>query len=153
MRDVVVVVVQSLSRARLSAAPWTAACQPSLSFTISKSLLNLMSFEPVVPSNYLILCHPLLLLLSICPSIRVFSNESSIRISGQSIGASVWVLPMNIQDWFPLGLTCLISLQSKGLSRVFSSTTIRRHQFFSAQPFLWSNSLSIHDYCKSNNFN
>ena len=76
------------------------------------------------------------------PSIRVFSNESVLRISiGQSIGvsASASVLPMNIQDWFPLQLTGVISLQSKGLSRVFYNTTVQKHQFFSAQPSLWSN--------------
>ena len=93
------VVVQSLSRAQLFETPWTAACQPSLCFTISQSLLNLMSFEPVVPSNHLVLCCPLLLLPSIFPSIKVFSKESSLRISGPSIGASTSssVLLMNIQ--------------------------------------------------------
>ena len=92
--------------------------------------------ELVMPSNYLILCHLLLLLPSVFPSIRVFSNESVLcismqRILCQSIGTSVLasVLPMNIQDWFSLGLTDLISLQSKGLSRVFSDTTVQKHQF------------------------
>ena len=101
-----------------------------------------MSIELVMLSNHLILCHPLLLLPSICPSIRVFSNELAFRIRGQSIGASTLasVLPMNIQGWFLLGLTGLISLLSKGLSRVFSSTTIQRYQFFSTEPSLWSNS-------------
>ena len=102
-------VVQSLSRIQLFVTPWTAAHQASLSFTISQSLLRFMSFESVMPSNYLILCHPFLLLPSIFPSIRVFSKES---VLGQSIGASVSasVLPMSIQDWFPLGLNDLISL-------------------------------------------
>ena len=79
--------VQSLSRVRLFATPWTAACQASLSITNSQSLLKLMSIEPVMPSTYLILCRSLLLSPSVFPSIRVFSNESSIS-GGQSIGAS-----------------------------------------------------------------
>ena len=134
-------VVQSLSRVRLFATPWTAAHDASLSSTVSRSLLKLMSAESVMPSNHLIFCHPLLLLPSIFPSIRVFSNEL-FESGGQSIGAaaSALVLPVNIQSWFPLELTGLISLQSKGLSRVFSSTTVWKHQFFGAQPSLWSNS-------------
>ena len=74
------VVVQSLSHVQLFATPWTAAHQASLSFTISHSFLKLMSIELVMPSNHLILCHPLLLLLSIFPSIRVLSNEPALRI-------------------------------------------------------------------------
>ena len=103
---------------------------------------QLMSIESVVPSNHLILCHPLLLLPSIFPSISVFSNESSLCIRWPSIGvsSSASVLPMNTQDWSPLGLTGLISLQSKGLSRVFSNTTVLKHQFFGTQPSLGSNS-------------
>ena len=95
-----------------------------------------------MPSNHLVVYHTLLLLPSIFLSIRVFSNETIFTSGGQSIGASVSasVLPVNIQDWFPLGLTGLISLLSKGLSRVFSSTRIRKHQFFTSQPSLWSNS-------------
>ena len=85
--------------------------------------------------QHLLLCHPLLLLPPIFPSIRVFSNESG----GQSIGVSASVLPMNIQDWFPLGWTAWISLQSKGLSKVFN-TRVQNHQFFGAQFSLWSNS-------------
>ena len=106
---------------RLFATPWTAACQAFLSITNSQSLLKLMSIESVMPSNHLILCRPLLLLPSIFPSFRVFSNESVLRIRWQSIGvsASASVLPMNIQDWFPLGCTGWVSLQSKGFSRVF----------------------------------
>ena len=122
--------------------PWTAAHQVSLSFAISCSWLKLMSNESVMPSNHLILCHSFLL-PSIFPDIRVFSNELALHIiGGQSIGASVSasVLPMNIQDWFPSGLTGWISLQPKGLSRVFSNTTVQKHQFFSAQLSLWSNS-------------
>ena len=90
-----------------------------------------------MPSNCLILCCPLLLLPSIFPNIRVFSNESTLHIRWPKFwaSASTLVLPMNIQGWFPLGLTGLISLQSKELSRIFSSTTVWRHQLFSAWPF------------------
>ena len=109
-------------------------------FTISPSLLKFMSIELVMLSNHLILCCPLLLLPSIFPSIRVFSNELVFTSGGQNTVTLASVLPMNIQGWFPLGLTGLISLQYKGLSRVFSSTTIEKHQFFGAQPSLWSNS-------------
>ena len=112
----------------------------SLSFTISRSLLKLISIQAMMPSNHLILCCPILLLPSIFPSIRVFSNEFQLFTSGgQSTGTSASVLLVNIQDLFPLELTGLISLQSKGLSRVFN-TTVQKHLFFSAQPFLWSNS-------------
>ena len=125
-----------------SVTPRTATCQASLSITNSRSLHKLMSIESVMPFNYLIHCCPLLLLPSIFPSFRVFSNESVLHIRWPSIGvsASASVLPMNIQDWFPLGLTSLICLQSKGLSRVFSNTAVQKHQFFSAQLSLWSNS-------------
>ena len=90
------------------------------------------------PSNHLMPCCPRLLPPSIFPSIRVFSNESVLCISWPSIGvsASASVLPMNSQDWSPLGWTSWISLQSKGLSRVFSNTTVQKHQFFGTQLFL-----------------
>ena len=119
--------VQSFSCVWLFATPWTAARQASLSITDSRSLLKLMPIESAMPYNHLILCHPLLL-PSIFPSIRVFSEESG----GQSIGApaSASVLPMNIQDWFPLGWTGCISLKSKGLSRVFPNTTVQKYQLF-----------------------
>ena len=138
--------------------PWTVAWQASLFFTISWSLLKLMSIESIILFNYFILCHSLLLLPSIFPSIRVFSSGSALCIRywsfhqffmecpntlfHQSIGASASasVLPVNIQGWLPLGLTGLISLQSKGLSRVFSSTTVEKYQFFNTQPSSWSNS-------------
>ena len=106
----VVSVVQSLSRVQLFATPWPAACQAPLSFTIS--WFKIMSIESVMPSNHLILCCPLLL-PSIFPNFRVFSNELALYIGGWSIGASASVLPLNIQGWFPLGLTGLISLQPK----------------------------------------
>ena len=115
---------------------WTAACQASLSFTISWSFLKLMSIELMMSSNHLILCCPLLL-PSVFPIFRVFSRETAphIRWTGQSIGvsASASVLPMNIQGLFHLGLTGLISLLSKGLSRVFSSTTLQKNHFLSAE--------------------
>ena len=128
--------VQLLSCVQLFETPWTAAGQASLSITNSWSLLTLTSIELVMPSNHFILCHPLLM-PSIFPNIKVFSNESVLRIS-QSTGASAsaLVLPMNIQDWFPLGLTGLISLLSRELSRVFSNTTVQKHQFFSAAFFM-----------------
>ena len=127
--------VQSLSRVWLSSTPWTAACQASLSITNSWSLCKLMSIESVMPSNHLILCHPLLLLPSIFPSIRSFPVSHFFASGGQSIGisTSASALPMNIQDWFLLGWPGWIALQSKGLSRVFSNTTIQKHQLFGAQ--------------------
>ena len=115
---------------------------PKQSITKSGSLLKLMSIEPVMPSNHHILCCPLLLLPSIFPSIRAFPMSQFFESGGQSIvaSASASVLLMNIQDWFPLGMTDWISLQSKGLSRVFFNTTVQKHQFFSTQLSLWSNS-------------
>ena len=133
------VVVQSLSRVGLFAMPWTAAGQAALSVTISLSLLKLMFIEPVMPSNHLIL---LLVLPSVFPSIRErFPMSRLFTSGGQSIGpsASASALPVNIQGWFPLGLTGLISLLSKGLLRVFSSTTVWRHQFLKKK----SNNISL----------
>ena len=131
-----VVFVQSLSHVWLFTTPWTVAQQASPSFTISPSFLKLMFTESVMPSNHLILCRPLFCLQS-------FLASGSLPVSwlfasgGQSIGASASasVLPMNIQGWFPLELTGLISFLSKGLSRVFSSTAIQKHQFFDAYQF------------------
>ena len=127
-------VVQSLSQVLLFATPWTAAWQTSLSFIISQSLLKLTSIELVMLSSHLILCHPLLLLPSIFSSIRVFSNELTVCIRWPNIEASASASVLPSQGWFLLGLTSLISLLSKGLSRVFSSTTVQKYQFFSAQP-------------------
>ena len=126
------VVVQLLSCVRLFATPWTARSQARLSSTISQRLLKIMSIESVMPSNHLILCCPLLLLPSVFPSIRIFSNESALGIKWPKYWSFslVSVLPMNIQGWFPLELTGFISLESKGLSRVFSSTAVLEHQFF-----------------------
>ena len=134
--------IQLLSCVQLFVTPWTAACQASLSITNSQSLLKLMSIELVMPSNHVILCRPLLLLPSIFPSVRVFQMSQLFASGGQSIGvsASTSVLPKNIQDWSPSEWTGWISLQSKGLSRVFSNTTVQKYQFFSAQLSLWPKS-------------
>ena len=133
------VVVQSLSCVRLFATPWTVACQAPLSSTTSWNLLRFRSIESVVLSNHLIFCHPLRLLASIFPSIRIFSNEfssshqvldliSSISPSSEYLGLISFRM-----DWFDL-------LAVQGLSRVLSSTTVQKHQFFGIQPSLWSNS-------------
>ena len=131
----------------LFATLWTTACQATLSITNSWSILKLMSIEWIMLSNHLILCHPLLLPLSIFPNIRVFSNESALHIS---IFASVWpkywsfsfsIIPSNEHpglisfrmDLQSKGLSRILSLQSKGLSRVFSNTTVQKHRFFGAQ--------------------
>ena len=116
--------VQSLSRVWLFARPWTAARQASLSITNSRSLLKLMSSESVMPSKHLILCRPFPSSLQSFPASGSFPVSQIFPSGGQSIGvsASASVLPMNIQNWFPLGWTGWISLQSKGLSRVFSSS-------------------------------
>ena len=140
-----VAVVRLLCCVRLFATLWTTARQAPLSFTVSGRLLRFMSVELVMLTNHLILCHYLLLLPSIFPSIRVFSNESALRIRWPKY----WCFSFNIspsndqsftQDWSPLGWTGWIPLLSKGLSRVFSNTTVQKHQFFGAQPSLWSNS-------------
>ena len=125
-----IVVVQLFSRVRLFATPWIAARQASLSSTMCRSLLKLMSTESVMPSNHLVLCHPFSSCLQSFPASRSFLMSWLFASGGQSIEASASVLLINIQGWFPLELTGLISLQSKGLSRVFSSTTVQKHQFF-----------------------
>ena len=124
-----------------SATPWNAACQDYLFFSISQSLLKLMSIESVMPSNHFILSPTSLLALSLSQPHDLFQWFDSTS-DGQRIGASASasVFPMNIQGSFPLRLTGLISLQSKGLSGVFSSTTIWKHWFFGAQPPSQSNS-------------
>ena len=139
------VVVQSLSHVQLFMTPRNATCQAPLSITVSKSLLRLMFIGSVIISNHFILCNSLLLLPSIFPSIKVFFQWTScshqvakvleLQLQFFQHKSFQWI----IQGWFPLGLTGLI-LQSKGLSRVFSSTTIQKHQFFGIQPSLWSNS-------------
>ena len=126
--------VYSFSSVWLFATAWTAAHETSLSITNSQSLLKLMSIELVMPSNHLICDCPLLLMPSIFPRIRVIPMSQFFALGGQSIGfsASASVLPKNIQDWFPLELTDWISLQSKGLTRVFD-ITVHKHQFFGTQ--------------------
>ena len=121
--------------------PWTAAHQAFLSITNSQSLLRLMSIKSVMQLNQLILCPPFSW-LHYFPASGSFPMSQFFTSGGQSFGvsASASVLPMNIQDWFPSRLTDLISLQSKGLSRVFSNTTVQKHQSFGTQLSLWSNS-------------
>ena len=136
------VVVQSLSRVPLFGTSWTAACEASVSFTISQSLLKLMSIESVILSNHLILCCHLLLLSSVFPSIRVFSNESALPIKRPKH----WKFSFSINpsseysglisfkiDWFNL-------LAVQGTLKSLPSTTVQKHQFFGSQPYLWSNS-------------
>ena len=122
------VVVQSLSCVRLFVTLWTAACQASLSFTISWSLLKLKFIESVMPSTILSSALPFCC-FQYFPASRSFPMSRLFASGGQSIGASAsaLVLPMNIQSSFPLGLTSLISLKTKGLSRVFSNTTVQKH--------------------------
>ena len=142
-----IVVVQLLSRVQLFATQWTVGF---LSFTISQNLLKFVSIEAVMPCNHLVLLpsYPLALFSSypqFFPASGSFPMSCLFTLGGQSIGASASasVLSMNIQGWFPLGLADLISLLSKGLSKV-SSTTIWRHQLSDAQPNLRSNSHIIH---------
>ena len=125
--------------------PMTAARQASLSITNSGSLLKLMSIESVIPSNHLILRWPLFFLPSIFPRIRVFSNELALHVRWPKCWSfSFSISPSNeYSDWFPLGLTGWLSLQSNGLSRVFSNTIVQKHQFFGDQLSLWS-SYHIH---------
>ena len=124
----------------LFATPWTAACQASLSITISQSLLKLLFIKLVMPSNHFILYCPCL--LQSFPASESFPMSQFFVSGSQSIGVSVSasVLAMNIQDWSPLRWNGWIFLQSKGLSRVFSNTTVQKYQFFSTQLSLWSNS-------------
>ena len=136
------VVVQSVSHVWLSAIPWTGAHWVPVSSTISQSLLTLLSILSVMPSNHLILCHPLLLPPSIFPSIRVFSNESALRIqwpkywsfsfsfSPSSEFSGLISFRIDWLVWFPC---------SPRDSQILSSTTVLKHQFFSDQPSLWSN--------------
>ena len=141
----VAVFVQSLIHLWCIVTSWTVAhqaSQASLSFTISQTLLKFMSIELVMLPNHLILCYPFLLLPSIFLSLRVFPISQLFAWGGQSTGASALApfLPKNTQIWSPSEWTGWISLQSKGLSRVFSNTTVQKHQFFGAQPFSQSNS-------------
>ena len=129
--------VQSFSRVQFFVTPRAAARQASLSITNSRSLPKLMSIESVMPSNHLILCLPFSHLQSF-PASGSFQMSQLFASGGQSIGvsASASFLPMNTQGWSPLGWTGWISLQSKGLSRIFSNTTVQKHQLFCTQPSL-----------------
>ena len=123
------------SRVWLFVTLWTATRQTSLSITNSRSSPKPMSIVSVMPSNHFILCRPLLLLPLIFPSIRSFQMTQLFISGGQSTGvsASTSAPPMNTQDWSPSEWTGWISLQSKGLSRVFSNTTVQKHQFLGTQ--------------------
>ena len=138
----VVVVIQSLSHVQLFATPWTAACQascPSLFPRVCSNSCPLSRWcHPTISSSN----HPFSLWPLIFPSIRAFSNEWALHIKWPEYWTFKSVLPMNIQGWFPLGLTGLISLQSRGLSRVLSKTTVQKHQFFGIQASLWFTSHS-----------
>ena len=122
-------------------SPMDCVCQASLSITNSRSLLKITSIESVMPSNYLILCHPLLLLPSIFPSIKVFfewirSRHQVTKVLEILLQFFQWIFRTDfLEDW-------LISFQSNGLWRVFSNTTVPKHQFFSTHPSICSNSHS-----------
>ena len=145
-------------------SPWTAACQASLSLTISWSLPKFMFIYSMMPSSHLILWHPFLFLSSIFPSIRDLTISYHLCASDdQNTGASASasVLPVNIQCWSPLISKGLISLLSQGLSGVFSSTMVQRYQFFGVLPSLWpsshnhmwpleNHSLDYMDLCQQN---
>ena len=134
--------VQSLSRVWLFATPWIAARQASLSITNSQSLPKLMSIESVLPSRHLIFWRPFLLLPQSLPASESFPMSQLFAWGGQSTGVSALAsfLPKNTQGWSPVEWTGWISLHSKGLSRVFSNTTVQKHQFFRAQLSSQSNS-------------
>ena len=119
---------------------WTAAHQASLSITNSPSLLRLMTIKSLMPSNHLVLCCPFSCCLQSSPASGSFPVSQSFASGGQNIGDSASVLAVNIQVWFALGMTCWISWQSTGLSRVFSNSPVQKHQFFGVQPSSWGNS-------------
>ena len=134
--------VQSLSCVWLFATPWIAARQASLSITNFRGSLKLMSIESVMPSSHLIFVVPFSSCPQSLPASGSFQMNQLFTWGGQTIGvsASASVLLMNTQDRFPLGWTGSTSMQSKGLSRVFSNTTVQKHQFFNAQVSSQSNS-------------
>ena len=141
MPNCLLFVVQLLGRVWLFVTLWTAAREAPLSFTFSQSLLAFMFIESVMLSNHPMLCCSLLL-RSILPSIRVFSKDSALPIRCPMYWKLTFSnsLPMHIQGWFPLGLAGLISLLSKGLSSIFSCTTIQKYQFSGTQLSSWSSS-------------
>ena len=143
--------VQSLSRLWLFVTPWTAARHDSLSITNSQSLLKLMSIELVMPSNHPTILSSVILFFSRLqsfPASGSFSMNQFFAPGGQSIGisASALVLPVNIQDWFPLGWTGWISLLSKGLSRIFSNPQFKSINSLMLRFLYSSNLTSIHDH-------
>ena len=143
---------QPLSHVQFFVTPWTAACQAFLSITSFWSLLKFMSIELVMPSNHLIFCR--LFLPSIFPATGSFQMSQFFASGGQCIGvsASASVLPINVQDWFLLGWTGWISLLSKGLSRVFSNTTVQKHQYFGTQLLYSPTVTSTQDYWEDHSF-
>ena len=146
--------VQLLSCVWLFATPWPAAPQASLSITNSWNLLKLTFIELVMSSNHLILCLPFSSRFQSFPSSGSFPMSQFFASGGQSIrvSASTSVLPMSIQDWFPLEWTGWIFLQSKGFPRVFFNTTVQKHQFL-ALSFLYGPTFtSVHDYWKNHSF-
>ena len=146
--------VQSLSRVWLFATPWTAACQPSCPSPTPRVYSNSCPLSrwchPTSSSSVI----PFYSRLQSFPASGSFPMSQFFASGGQRIGVSALTsdLPMNIQDWSPLGWTGWISLQSKGLSRVFSNTTVQKHQFFGVQHFYSSTLTSIHDYWKNHSF-
>ena len=134
--------VQSLSSVWLFATPWIAARQSSLSLTNTRSSLRLTSIQSVMTSSHLILWHPLLFLPQSLPASESFPMSQLFPWGGQSTGvsASASFPPKKCQGWSTLEWTVWISLKSKGLSRVFSNTTVQKHQFFGAHPSSQSNS-------------
>ena len=130
---------------------WTAKGQASLFFTKCYSWLKLMPIESVMPFNHLILCHSLLLLPSVFPSIKVFSRVGFLHQVGKGPELQQ-VFPMSCQDLFPLGWTGSISLQSKGLSRVFSNTIVQNISSSTLRVLYGPTLTSIHDYWKKHSF-
>ena len=146
--------VQSLSSVQNFATPWSASHQIPCQSPTPRAYSNSCPSSHWCHSNHPMLCRPLLLMPSFCSASGSFLVSQFFTWGSQSMGvsASASVLPMNIQDWFPLGQTGWISLQSKELSRVFSNTTVQKHQFFSTQLFYNPNLTSIHDYWKTHSF-
>ena len=124
-------VVQSLKSCSALWSPWTIAHEAPLSYIISQNMLKFMSIESVVLSNHLNPCYLLLVCLQFSPVSGLFQLVSSLHQVAKVL---------ELYSWFPLELTGLISLQSKGLSRTSSNTKVQKHQFFTAQPSLWPNS-------------
>ena len=142
-----------LSRVHVFVTPWTAAHQASLSFTISCSLLRLRSIESMMPSNHLIFCCPLFLLSSVFLSIRAFSTESAPHIRWPKNWSYSFSFSISHSSEYSglvsFRIVWLDLLQSRGLSRVFSNTTLQKHQFFGPQPLCGSPLTSVHDYWKN----